>query len=618
MSSAASMDAVLGLAETLNTVSATGELAAVVADLARDALDADSAAVAVLEADGEHLAYLDLAAYLPEQGVAGRWQRLPLAHPSPPVAAVRGAAPVIHQTMAGAVAAHPQVGEDLIRTGYETTANIPLTSGGTVLGLLGVAWDAPHQCDTTRAQLAQALAALSAQALARLRLVEQRTGDARRMAALVEVAQALGETSTRTQVLQVLTTHGIAALGAQGAGLCLPTSDGTEVQVLTSSFFEQSLQARLQTLPSDFPLPIVHAATTGTVHFLPDRAAATALYPQAERIYDQARVEGSAEVPLWSEGTLLGSLSLAFAEVKSWREEEQALAQALAALTAQTLQRLAARDPEVTASIEVRRLSEGLQRSLLTALPEPDHLELVARYVPAAEEVQVGGDWYDVFMVGDGTTCLVIGDVAGHDSDAAVAMAQIRNVLRGIAHAVSDSPAGVLSALDLAVRDLAIGAMATAVLAKVEQDPAEKAAGLRTLRWSSAGHLPPVLIHPDGRVELLQEPSDLMLGVMTGTERQDHTVQLQPGSTVLLYTDGLVERRGEDLEHGSQRLLDDVRQLAGPPLQQLSDELLRRLVTDSSHTTEDDVALLAVRAHPEDRPRPPEAGPRLLPDDLTA
>ncbi|GEA87768.1 SpoIIE family protein phosphatase [Cellulomonas cellasea] len=261
-----------------------------------------------------------------------------------------------------------------------------------------------------------------------------------------------------------------------------------------------------------------------------------------------------------------------------------------------------------------RHLAEELQRSLLTELPEPDHLHLVARYAPAASgAAQIGGDWYDAFLVRDGSTCLVIGDVTGHDLRAAVTMAQVRNVLRGGAHAVVQPPALILSSLDWAMHDLAVGAFSTAIVAKIEQTPELAEQGLRLLRWASAGHLPPVLLHPDGHAELLTRPADLLLGMRAHTTRHDHTQVIHPESTLLLYTDGLVERRGESLTVGLERLRRHVETLAGLPL----DELCDRLVADLAADSEDDVALLAVRAHREDRPRPAEAGPRRLPGDPT-
>jgi serine phosphatase RsbU (regulator of sigma subunit) len=261
-----------------------------------------------------------------------------------------------------------------------------------------------------------------------------------------------------------------------------------------------------------------------------------------------------------------------------------------------------------------RDLAEGLQRSLLTPPPQPDHLEIVVRYQPAAEQAQVGGDWYDAFMVADGTTTLVIGDVIGHDTAAAAAMGQVRGVLRGVAHSVDDSPAGVLSALDRAMFDLDVGSLATAVLAKIEQTVEDAARGVRVLRWSNAGHPPPLLIDTAGEggagtATLLAGIPDLLLGLDARTARTDHEQVLRPGATVLLFTDGLVERRGASLDDGLEWLRTTAASLGGLPLEELCDALLEGV----AERLEDDVALLAVRAHPEGRPRPAEAGPERLP-----
>jgi serine phosphatase RsbU (regulator of sigma subunit) len=130
--------------------------------------------------------------------------------------------------------------------------------------------------------------------------------------------------------------------------------------------------------------------------------------------------------------------------------------------------------------------------------------------------------------------------------------------------------------------------------------------------WASAGHLPPLALHPDGSVAVLADwKSDLLLGVDAATDRVESVVTLDRGTTVLLYTDGLVERRDADLDTGLDRLRTHLAELAGLPLQQLCDELINRLVAGKP---EDDVALVAVRLHPQDRPRPVEAGPNRVPD----
>ena len=190
----------------------------------------------------------------------------------------------------------------------------------------------------------------------------------------------------------------------------------------------------------------------------------------------------------------------------------------------------------------------------------------------------------------------MIGDVTGHDRTAAAAMAQLRNLLRGIAHALDGTPAGVLSALDRAGHDLQVTTLATAVLARVEDPPGSSPAGERWLRWSNAGHPPPLLLPADGRPLLLERPRNLLLGVDPGAQRTEHVLPLHPGDTLVLYTDGLVERRDSDLDEGLGRLVAAATELAGEPVDTLADALLSRLAPEA----DDDVALLVLRVGPQD------------------
>ena len=310
-------------------------------------------------------------------------------------------------------------------------------------------------------------------------------------------------------------------------------------------------------------------------------------------------------LPLRAHGRTLGLLTLCWgAERGAPAPEDLATAREIASRAGSALDN--ARLYE-----EQRDLAAALQHSLLTAPPEPDHAELVVRYLPAAAAAQVGGDWYDSFLQADGAAVLVIGDVVGHDTAAAAAMGQVRGLLRGIAFTTGAGPAEVLSRLDAALSGLLVATTATAVVLRLEQTAAERAAGTTRLRWSSAGHPPPMVLHADGRVELLEVDSpDLLLGYDPASQRQEAVVTVERGATVLLYTDGLVEQRGQSLDTGLGRLSALLSELASRPLPELCDALLERLVP--AHP-EDDVALVAVRLHRQDQPRPPEAAPALVP-----
>ena len=198
---------------------------------------------------------------------------------------------------------------------------------------------------------------------------------------------------------------------------------------------------------------------------------------------------------------------------------------------------------------------------------------------------RVGGDWYDAFPTQDGGTVLVIGDVAGHDPEAAAAMAEVRGMLRAVAVEAA-SPAAVLRALDRGMAHASTPALVTAVVATIARTDAGA-----TLCWSNAGHPPPALLGADGSVRLLERVPERLLGVTPGTRRTDAEVLLRPGDTLLLYTDGLVERRDSTLDEGSAWLVAELRRRAGEPLGQLCD----RLLAAASADRHDDVALLAVR-----------------------
>ena len=324
-----------------------------------------------------------------------------------------------------------------------------------------------------------------------------------------------------------------------------------------------------------------------------------------------ARVPGLGSltaVPLVARGRTLGVLTLVTTDGRGpLPHDELEAAVEVARRAALALDNVRLYDTQ-------RSVAEELQRSLLTEPPEPDHVQVVVRYTPASEEAQVGGDWYDAFLQPAGATVLVIGDVVGHDMRAAAAMGQVRGLLRGIAYTTEAGPAEILSRLDAALEGLQVGTTATAVVARLEQTPDERERGISRLRWSNAGHPPAMAILPDGVVSVLAGvEADLLLGIDPQTGRQESEVVLDRGSTVFLYTDGLVERRGQSLDDGLVTLRELLGKLAGLPLDELCDEVLARMLPDEA---EDDVALVAVRPHRQDRPRPPEAGPPRLPEHL--
>ena len=257
-------------------------------------------------------------------------------------------------------------------------------------------------------------------------------------------------------------------------------------------------------------------------------------------------------VPLVHVGGPLGALALGWDAPRRLEPVELLTITTLAGYTAQALDR-------------ARRLQHRdsaahlLQQAMLTTLPDEPGLTMYARYQPADSREDVGGDWYDAVPLPDpgrpdGRLLAVsVGDVIGHALDAATVMGQVRSMLRQAAwDHPGEPPSHTLRAFELAADGIGLPAMGTALLAHLYCGADQRWA----MTWTNAGHPPPILLPPDGEARLL-DGHDLLFGFpgLAASPRRDHHHDLEPGSTLFLYTDGLVERRGSDLDEGTDRLL---------------------------------------------------------------
>ncbi|MDQ1660108.1 MAG: phosphoserine phosphatase RsbU/P [Blastococcus sp.] len=240
-------------------------------------------------------------------------------------------------------------------------------------------------------------------------------------------------------------------------------------------------------------------------------------------------------------------------------------------------------------------VAQTLQQSLLSPPPQRDGLQIAVRYRPAATNMNVGGDWYDAFAQPDGGTTLVIGDVVGHDTQAAAAMGQIRSIVRSIAYDRREDPAQILERVDEVMTGLQIDTLATALVGRLEPGEDQDGRSEWSLRWSSAGHLPPVVLRAGGTVQLLDTPPETLLGTGSLPPHSDHDAVLRPGDTLVLYTDGIVEHGRSAIDEGLARLTRGLAEFGEMEVDELCDQLLERVVTGR---TDDDIALLAVRCHP--------------------
>lgn len=261
---------------------------------------------------------------------------------------------------------------------------------------------------------------------------------------------------------------------------------------------------------------------------------------------------------------------------RPFTEQDQTLLALLAGHLGQSLRRVHQIDQQ-------RETALALQRAILGPAQLP--VGFAVRYEPATRPLKVGGDWYDTIPLPDGRIGIVVGDCVGHGLHAATVMGQLRSACRALLLQES-SPARTLSALDRFAA-LLPGASCATVFCGV-LDPATG-----HLRYSAAGHPPPIVAHADGRTELLDQGRSRPLAIRQEDPRREATYDMPPRTTLLLYTDGLVERRRQPLTQGIDQAATAVQLGRGTPIEDLATEVMERLAPDGGY--DDDVALLLYR-----------------------
>ncbi|MFE0465496.1 PP2C family protein-serine/threonine phosphatase, partial [Kitasatospora sp. NPDC058965] len=246
---------------------------------------------------------------------------------------------------------------------------------------------------------------------------------------------------------------------------------------------------------------------------------------------------------------------------------------------------------------ERSRLALQLQRAIMPPAPGPlalDGLDVAVRYRPAEKDHLVGGDWYDALHLPTGEILLCVGDVAGHGIEAATGMVALRNALRGLA-ATGAGPGQLLTWLNSVTHQLTDNVTATAVCGLYHP-------GTRRLRWARAGHLPPVLLR-DGRARALPQVGGILLGALDQAEYEEDCAELLPGDVLVMFTDGLIERRDQSVQASLARLLT-LSEGAAPPVGRGAaglETLLDKLLRYSGADTDDDTCLVGVSVRERER-----------------
>ncbi|AXE82198.1 SpoIIE family protein phosphatase [Streptomyces atratus] len=415
-----------------------------------------------------------------------------------------------------------------------------------------------------------------------------------RQTSIVErTTSALSHAVTVDDVTAALTgPGGLDRLGADGLALGLVENATLNVIALSGDPLEAIDE--LGSTGLDRRYPLADAILSGRPRFLTSVPALIHRYPLLTPYAGRLEFRAAAYLPLVAQARSLGTLALFYHENTTFNADERNLSLGLAAIVAQSLQRAKLFDEE-------REFATGLQSTMLPRrVQEIEGGEIAVRYHAAWSGRQVGGDWYDVIALPMNRFGIVVGDVQGHDTHAAAIMGQLRIALRAYA-GEGHHPSTVLARASRFLAELDTERFATCTYAQVDL-----ASG--TVRVVRAGHFGPLIRHTDGRVSSPQVRGGLPLGISTDFEDEEFPetrLDLVPGETLVLYTDGLVEEPGVDVDTGVQTLINEVS--AGPAgAQALADHLSDRLW--ERWGSGDDVALLVLRRSPD--PGSPRA-PRL-------
>ncbi|MCJ1676812.1 SpoIIE family protein phosphatase [Streptomyces sp. APSN-46.1] len=398
----------------------------------------------------------------------------------------------------------------------------------------------------------------------------------------VALAIALTEAVTARQVSSVVTDELLPAFG--GRQLAIYLLSERHLYLSWETGFPRGFLDRFDGVSLDARLPGVETLTSGRPMFFESMEHLAAAYPG---IPLDAHSGARAFLPLIASGRPVGSCILGFDAPRGFSPEERTVLTALAGLIAQALERAQRYDSETA-------LARGLQAALLPhRLPVLEHVATVGRYLPGTVGMDVGGDWYDVIETGPGTVALVIGDVQGHGVAAAATMGQLRSAVRAFALS-GNTPEQIMRGTNRLLIDLDPGQFASCCYVSIDPESGRS--------WAvRAGHPQPLLRQADGRTEVLDLPGGVVLGIDPDAAYPVTELLLEPGAVLALYTDGLVEKPGTDIDTGVERLRASLAAADPTPLTETAD----RLISEAGNSADrpDDIALLlASRTTPNGSP----------------
>ncbi|MGW2746306.1 SpoIIE family protein phosphatase [Streptomyces sp. NPDC001450] len=396
---------------------------------------------------------------------------------------------------------------------------------------------------------------------------------------VLQLSSALTEAVTTRQVCEVVSDQLLPAFGGQQMAIYVVRS-GT-MHLLHHTGRHEEFLDWLEGVPLRAGLPGTETLTSGAPLFIESRQDLAQGYPGIP----MGQVNSWAYLPLIASGRPVGTCVLGFDEIHHFTEKDRGVLTALAGLIAQALERARLYDSEFA-------VAHGLQQALLPhRLPAVPGIRTVARYLPATSGMDIGGDWYDVIPTAGGAR-LVIGDVEGHSIAAAATMAQLRSAVRAFA-AAGHTPADMMAGVNRTLIDLDSSLLASCCCIHLEPHG-------RHAYAVTAGHPPPLLRRPDGTTDALDLDVSPVLGVDHTSVYMQTRLTLPPGSVLALYTDGLVEEPGTDIDVGIDRLRASLAHARAGSLDELADRILHD--ARGSPYRADDIALLLTELVPSGQP----------------
>jgi PAS domain S-box-containing protein len=527
-----------------------------------------------------------------------RWARVSLDADLPSAWAVRSREPQLFLPGEGAPTRHADLHEVMRSRGEHAWGAFPMVVQGEVLGVVAFGFTAAPPDDwgtflgviATRVGMALERARLYEAQLAARAQLEQA---AERATALQKVLEGLASATTRDEVIEITATLGIESLGAVASTTGILDDEAGDFDVRTFGF-PGDVVPRTTRLAIDAAMPGPASLRGREALWFRSGAELATQYPATQPFVDRSGIEATACVPLLEWGRPIGFLAAHYHDVREFTEVDRVVFTTLASVAAQALSRASRFETE-------HQTAMTLQQSLLPArVPTATRASIAARY-SSAGELEVGGDWYDAVEQGDGSVVAMVGDVVGRGLSAATAMGQLRSALSALALAI-ERPREMLAALDRYSPQIDGARLATLAVARIDVVN-------HVFQYASAGHMPGVLVLPDGSTELLHPERSLPLDALPETPRDELERDFPPGATLVLYTDGLVERRGESLDVGFQRLTRTCSSLARLDVDDMCEHIVAALLPRQEQR--DDVAVLCVRLDTE----PSDALRRRFPAD---